>query len=41
MKWLKVFLIVCVSFYLYNIKEEIDIFVELLIKIKEYFINVI
>ncbi|MBJ7949024.1 cysteine desulfurase SufS [Bacillus cereus group sp. N24] len=41
MKWLKASSTARASFYLYNTKEEIDTFVELLIKTKEYFTNVI
>ncbi|MED1919799.1 aminotransferase class V-fold PLP-dependent enzyme, partial [Bacillus thuringiensis] len=41
MKWLKVSATARASFYLYNTKEEIDTFVESLIKTKEYFTNVI
>ncbi|MBF7147281.1 cysteine desulfurase SufS [Bacillus toyonensis] len=41
MKWLKASSTVRASFYLYNTKEEIDTFVESLIKTKEYFTNVI
>ncbi|ASI80245.1 cysteine desulfurase SufS [Bacillus cereus group sp. Bc002] len=41
MKWLKASSTARASFYLYNTKEEIDTFVESLIKTKEYFTNVI
>lgn len=41
MKWLKASSTARASFYLYNRKEEIDTFVESLIKTKEYFTNVI
>ncbi|EMY4799276.1 cysteine desulfurase SufS [Bacillus pacificus] len=41
MKWLKAYSTARASFYLYNTKEEIDTFVESLIKTKEYFTNVI
>lgn len=37
MKWFDVFFIVCVSFYIYNIKEEIDVFIDGFKLIKEYF----
>ncbi|AIE36296.1 cysteine desulfurase SufS [Bacillus thuringiensis] len=41
MKWLKASSTARASFYLYNTKEEIDTFVDSLIKTKEYFTNVI
>ncbi|KEK25234.1 cysteine desulfurase SufS [Bacillus gaemokensis] len=41
MKWLKASSTARASFYLYNTTEEIDTFVEALIKTKEYFTNVI
>ncbi|MEH6888756.1 cysteine desulfurase SufS [Bacillus sp. JJ864] len=41
MKWLKASSTARASFYLYNTKEEIDTFVEALMKTKEYFTNVI
>ncbi|MGH0595356.1 cysteine desulfurase SufS [Bacillus pretiosus] len=41
MKWLKASSTARASFYLYNTNEEIDTFVESLIKTKEYFTNVI
>ncbi|MCU4768402.1 cysteine desulfurase SufS [Bacillus toyonensis] len=41
MKWLKASSTARASFYLYNTKEELDTFVESLIKTKEYFTNVI
>jgi len=41
MKWLKASSTARASFYLYNTKEEIDTFVESLIKTKEYFTNVL
>ena len=41
MKWLKASSTARARFYLYNTKEEIDTFVESLIKTKEYFTNVI
>ncbi|GLV63457.1 cysteine desulfurase [Bacillus mycoides] len=41
MKWLKASSTARASFYLYNTQEEIDTFVESLIKTKEYFTNVI
>lgn len=41
MKWLKASSTARASFHLYNTKEEIDTFVESLIKTKEYFTNVI
>lgn len=41
MKWLQASSTARASFYLYNTKEEIDTFVESLIKTKEYFTNVI
>ncbi|CAM4405655.1 cysteine desulfurase [Bacillus manliponensis] len=41
MKWLKASSTARASFYLYNTKEEIDTFVEALLKTKEYFTNVI
>lgn len=40
MKWLNVSATARASFYLYNTKEEIDTFVESLVKTKEYFTNV-
>ncbi|WP_379970394.1 cysteine desulfurase [Ectobacillus sp. sgz5001026] len=40
MKWLHVSATARASFYLYNTKEEIDTFVESLVKTKEYFTNV-
>jgi cysteine desulfurase/selenocysteine lyase len=40
MRWLKVSATARASFYLYNTKDEIDTFVEGLIKTKEYFTNV-
>ena len=40
MRWLKVSATARASFYLYNTEEEVDAFVEGLIKTKEYFTNV-
>ncbi|WP_028401137.1 cysteine desulfurase SufS [Ectobacillus panaciterrae] len=40
MKWLKASATARASFYLYNTKDEIDTFVESLVKTKEYFTNV-
>ncbi|MFX3625710.1 MAG: cysteine desulfurase SufS [Ectobacillus sp.] len=40
MKWLKASATARASFYLYNTKEEVDAFVESLLKTKEYFTNV-
>ncbi|MBO9130715.1 cysteine desulfurase SufS [Bacillus sp. 165] len=40
MRWLKVSATARASFYIYNTKDEIDTFVEGLIKTKEYFTNV-
>ncbi len=40
MKWLNVSSTARASFYLYNTEEEIDTFVDSLIKTKEYFTNV-
>ncbi|MFD3448783.1 cysteine desulfurase SufS [Microbacteriaceae bacterium 4G12] len=40
MKWLKASATARASFYLYNTKDEVDTFVESLIKTKEYFTNV-
>ncbi|MCP8969686.1 cysteine desulfurase [Ectobacillus ponti] len=40
MRWLKVSATARASFYLYNTKDEVDAFVEGLVKTKEYFTNV-